>query len=124
MPKPSGTTSTAWSTPCSPRRSLALADAGGAVEAIDISRSRHRLEPVSATFHGRDVFAPVAAALACGPAFAEAGDPLDVDHLVALQLPRPRRDGDAIVAHALLVDVYGNVTLDLRHEDLPGTGLA
>jgi S-adenosylmethionine hydrolase len=103
--------------------SLAAGDAGGAVEAVDISRSRHRLEPVSATFHGRDVFAPVAATLACGAPFAEAGDPLEVDELATLELPRPRRDGDAMVAHALLIDVYGNVTLDLRHEDLPGTGL-
>src|SRR3954468_22855087 len=31
---------------------------GGAVEAVDIGRSPHRLEPVAATFHGRDVFAP------------------------------------------------------------------
>lgn len=104
--------------------SLAAAEAGGAIEAVDISRSRHRLEPVSATFHGRDVFAPVGAALAGGAALAEAGDPLEADSLAVLELPRPERDGDAIVAHAVLVDVYGNVTLDLRHEDLPGTGLA
>jgi len=104
--------------------SLAAAQAGGAVEAVDVSRSQHRLEPVSATFHGRDVFAPVAAALASGHALAEAGEPLGVDELTMLELSRPRREGKAVVAHALLIDVYGNVTLDLRHEDLPGTGLA
>jgi S-adenosylmethionine hydrolase len=103
--------------------SLAAADSGGAAEAIDISRSQHRLEPVSATFHGRDLFAPVAAALAGGAPFREAGDPLDVAELARLELPHPERDGDALVAHALLVDVYGNVTLDVRHDDLPGTGL-
>jgi S-adenosyl-L-methionine hydrolase (adenosine-forming) len=104
--------------------SLAAAAAGGAAEAVDVSRSAHRLEPVSATFHGRDVFAPVAAAIASGEPVAEAGDPLSVDELVVLELPRPKRDGDALVAHALLVDVYGNVTLDVQHEDLPATGLA
>jgi S-adenosylmethionine hydrolase len=104
--------------------SLASAEAGGAVEAADISRSKHRLEPVSATFHGRDVFAPVAAALASGEALAEAGDPLDVEELATLELPRPRREGDTIVAHALLLDGYGNVTLDLQHADLAGSGLA
>lgn len=103
--------------------SLAAAACGGAVEAADVSRSRHRLEPVSATFHGRDIFAPVGAALAAGSALAEAGDPLDVDELQTLELPRPELTPDGVVAHALLVDVYGNVTLDLRHEDLPGTGL-
>jgi S-adenosylmethionine hydrolase len=103
--------------------SLAAEAAGGAVEAVDISRSPHRLEPVSATFHGRDVFAPVAAAIAGGEAFAGAGEPLDLEKLAVLELPRPGRDGNTVVAHALLVDVYGNVTLDVRHDDLPGTAL-
>jgi hypothetical protein len=103
--------------------SLAAVTAGGAVEAVDVSRSQHRLEPVSATFHGRDLFAPVAAAIAGGALLAEAGDPLAADELTTLELPRPFRNGDALVAHALLIDVYGNVTLDVRHEDLPTTGL-
>ena len=103
--------------------SLAAATAGGPVEAVDVSRSRHRLEPVSMTFHGRDVFAPVAAAIAGGAPLAEAGEPLAVEELAVLELPRPGRDGDAVVAHAVLVDVYGNVTLDIRHDDLPSTGL-
>jgi hypothetical protein len=103
--------------------SLAAAAAGGAVEAVDVSRSQHRLEPVSATFHGRDLFAPVAAAIAGGAPLAEAGDPVAADELTTLELPRPFREGDALVAHALLIDVYGNVTLDVRHEDLPTTGL-
>jgi S-adenosylmethionine hydrolase len=104
--------------------SLAAEAAGGAVEAADVSRSRHRLEPVSATFHGRDVFAPVAAAIASGEPLAEAGDPLSVEDLTMLELPRPERDGEDVLAHALMIDVYGNVTLDVRHEDLPSTGLA
>jgi S-adenosyl-L-methionine hydrolase (adenosine-forming) len=103
--------------------SLAWELAGGAVEAVDISRSPHRLEPVSATFHGRDVFAPVAAALAAGEPFAAAGDPLDVGELVTIELPTPRVEGDVVIAHVLAVDNFGNVMLDLRHEDLPGTGL-
>jgi S-adenosyl-L-methionine hydrolase (adenosine-forming) len=102
----------------------AVTASGFALDAVDISRSRHRLKPVSATFHGRDVFAPVAAALAAGAPLREAGDPLAVEDLTELELPRPSRDGETVVAHVLLVDVYGNVTLDLRHEDLPGTGLA
>src|SRR4051794_15392320 len=72
--------------------SLAADAAGGVVEAIDVSRSQHRLEPVSATFHGRDVFAPVGAAIAAGGPVAEAGDPLAPEELAVLELPRPRRD--------------------------------
>src|SRR3954469_3218468 len=54
----------------------AAAAFGGAVEAVDVARSPHRLEPVAATFHGRDVFAPVAAHLAAGAEVRDAGTPL------------------------------------------------
>jgi S-adenosylmethionine hydrolase len=103
--------------------SLAWDACGGAAEAIDVSRSPHRLEPVSATFHGRDLFAPVAAHLSAGAEPAEAGDPLDSGELVRLELPAARREGDDLVAHALTIDRFGNVTLNLGHEDLAGTGL-
>jgi S-adenosylmethionine hydrolase len=98
--------------------SLAWERAGGAVEATDVSRSQHRLEPTSATFHGRDVFVPVAAHLAAGEHLLDAGEPLDIDELTVLELPEPQIEGDTAVAHALIVDGYGNVGLDLRHEHL------
>src|SRR5918999_1729963 len=62
---------------------------GGAARAIDLSRSPFRLEPVSATFHGRDLFAPVAAHLAIGARLDEAGEKFDPAELTALELPRP-----------------------------------
>src|SRR5438270_6807937 len=55
---------------------LAAEAGGGVVEAADIARSPLRLEPVSATFHGRDIFAPVAAHLAAGASLTQAGDPV------------------------------------------------
>lgn len=103
--------------------SLAWERAGGASEAIDVSRSPHRLEPVSATFHGRDVFAPVAAQLAAGSELREAGEPLGVEELERLELPRPRLEEDALVAHALLADRFGNVALDAGHRELAGSGI-
>ena len=81
--------------------SLAWERAGGVEEAFDVSRSPHRLEPVSATFHGRDVFAPVAAHLAAGAELADAGDPLDPSSLTALTLPTPTVGADAATAHSL-----------------------
>jgi S-adenosylmethionine hydrolase len=98
--------------------SLAWERAGGAVEAIDVSRSPHRLEPLSATFHGRDLFVPVAAALAAGAELLDAGEPIAIEELSVLELPEPRLVADVAVAHALLVDGYGNVSLDLRHEHM------
>ncbi len=97
---------------------------GGVYDAVEISASPWRLEPLSATFHGRDLFAPVAARLATGAPLAEAGEPLDPDALVALDLPRPGHDADGtLVAHAVLADGYGNVQLDAGHADLEGTGV-
>jgi S-adenosyl-L-methionine hydrolase (adenosine-forming) len=91
---------------------------GGVAEAVEISASAWRLEPVSATFHGRDVFAPVAARLAGGGPLAEAGTPMAVDELVPLETTRPRQEQDALVAHVVGSDTYGNATLDATHEDL------
>jgi S-adenosyl-L-methionine hydrolase (adenosine-forming) len=104
--------------------SLAWERAGGAAEAYDVTRSPHRLEPVSATFHGRDVFVPVAAQLAAGAELREAGEPLDPDELVALELPHPLVVDGAATAHALLIDGYGNVSLDLTHDHMLELGLA
>jgi S-adenosyl-L-methionine hydrolase (adenosine-forming) len=93
--------------------SRALDRLGGALDAVELSRSAFRLEPVSATFHGRDLFAPVAAHLSLGARLEEAGQPIDPASLVTLHLPAPRIDDDQIAAHAIHVDGYGNVTLDL-----------
>ncbi len=103
--------------------SLAAQRFGGAVEAVDVTRSAHRLEPVSATFHGRDLFAPVAAALAAGASLEEAGDPLDADEIVALHMPLAEVDADGLTAHAIAFDRFGNVTLDVEHEELTFAGL-
>jgi S-adenosylmethionine hydrolase len=65
------------------------------------------------------VFAPVAAHLALGEPLADAGEPLAPELLVPLALPEPRREGVALVAHALAFDTYGNVLLDASGGDLP-----
>jgi S-adenosylmethionine hydrolase len=96
---------------------------GGVADAIDISYSMLRLEPVSRTFHGRDIFAPLAAHLAAGADWDEAGRPLDPATLVALELPRPHVSGSTVVAHVLTADGYGNVALDAGPGDLANSGL-
>jgi S-adenosyl-L-methionine hydrolase (adenosine-forming) len=93
--------------------SRALDRLGGALDAVEISRSPFRLEPVSATFHGRDLFAPVAAHLSLGARLEEAGERIDPASLASLDLPTPTVSPDQVVAHAIHLDGYGNVTLDL-----------
>ena len=95
----------------------------GVDEAVEISASPWRLEPVSATFHGRDVFAPVAARLACGAPLASAGTPLDPAELVVLERSEPRQEEDALVAHVVAIDSFGNGILDAGFRDLMERGL-
>jgi S-adenosylmethionine hydrolase len=102
---------------------LAAARFGGAVEAFDVSRSPWRLEPVSATFHGRDLFAPIAARLAAGAKLGEAGDPIEPASIQGLGLPEPVFGEGEVVAHALHADRFGNVLLNVTHEQLAGSGL-
>ncbi len=103
--------------------SLAWERCDGVDLVVDITRSPHRLEPVSATFHGRDIFAPVGAWLARGAELADAGDPLDPETLARVELPQPREEAGAVVAHALVIDHFGNVGLNVGHDRLAGTGI-
>jgi len=97
---------------------------GGVVEAVDIGDSPECLRPVSATFHGRDVFAPVAAALADGVPLGALGPAVELDTIDALELPRAHRHGDMLIAHVLSTDAYGNVSLDASPDLAAAAGLA
>lgn len=97
---------------------------GGAEEAVDIAGSPFRLEPASATFHGRDLFAPVAARLAAGAALTDAGPSIDPAGLERQAESRPRVDQHRAFAHADRIDGFGNIALDLRAEDISSHPLA
>jgi S-adenosyl-L-methionine hydrolase (adenosine-forming) len=96
---------------------------GGIAEVVEISESPWRLEPVSATFHGRDLFAPVAARLAAGAPLADAGPPLEPVELVPLDVPHPRCTPGALAATVIGIDGFGNVSLLADHADLAAAGL-
>ena len=96
---------------------------GGVLEAVDIGMSTERLRPVSATFHGRDIFAPVAAALADGAALASLGTELSPAELVPLEMPQPHVSADGLEAHVLRIDSFGNLSLDARPEQLTVLGV-
>ena len=73
-------------------------------------------EPLSTTFHGRDIFAPAAAALAAGRDPASLGP--EVPDPVRLDWPRPRRDGEALVGQVLMTDRFGNLMTNLSRPEL------
>jgi S-adenosylmethionine hydrolase len=103
--------------------SLAAEVGGGVVEAADIAASPFRLLPVSATFHGRDIFAPVAAALADGAELADAGQPIDPAELVSLDFPESLLRDGVLLARVRSVDRFGNLQLNVAHEQLRDSGL-
>jgi S-adenosylmethionine hydrolase len=99
--------------------SLALERLGGASVAADLSRSPFSLEPVSPTFHGRDVFAPVAARLALGAKLADAGDAIDPGSLARIPERATVVADDHVAAHVAYFDRFGNAVLDLPDHRLP-----
>jgi len=102
---------------------LAAERLGGAIEAVEIANRAFMLEPVSRTFHGRDVFSPAAAHLALGVPLAELGPALDPSRLVRLELPAPIvRDGE-IRAVVLGADRFGNVQLNVTRDHLATASL-
>lgn len=83
-----------------------------------VTNRRLFLPTVSATFHGRDIFAPVAAFLARGLSPHLLGPRLDT--LRTLSLPRPEMLPDGTLrCHVVYVDRYGNLVTDARATDLP-----
>ncbi|MHB8689964.1 MAG: SAM hydrolase/SAM-dependent halogenase family protein [Solirubrobacteraceae bacterium] len=96
---------------------------GGVLEAVELSRSPLRLPHVSATFHGRDIFSPIAAHLAAGLPLSDVGEPCDPDELVRLELPVASLEEGALVTEVLHVDRFGNVRLSANHQDLDSADL-
>jgi S-adenosylmethionine hydrolase len=94
---------------------LRPADAlGGTVEARLLENRDLMLRETSSTFHGRDVFAPVAAHLAAGPPFTSVGPVVDVADLVQLRFPEPRVTDDGLEVVVLYVDSFGNIRLSIE----------
>jgi S-adenosyl-L-methionine hydrolase (adenosine-forming) len=91
-------------------------------EAVDLRESPWRLEPFSATFHGRDLFAPVAARLALGAGLPEAGRPFAPGELVRIELPAPVVSDDGVRCRALHCDRFGNVQLNLNAGGMEAAG--
>jgi S-adenosylmethionine hydrolase len=103
--------------------SWAVAACGGAARAVSLTNSRLWLNRVTATFHGRDIFMPVAAHLAADAELTAAGEEIDVAALVTLPAPeRLVREGTA-EGEVLTVDRFGNVQLTITGSDAAAIGV-
>jgi len=103
--------------------SWAVAALGGATAACQLTNGELWLHPVSPTFHGRDIFTPVAAHLAAGTSLEAAGTPIDVSELVTLPSPTSRvHDGEA-EGEVMSIDRFGNVQLSIAATDADRLGL-
>ena len=96
---------------------------GGPIAAYSLERPEYWLPTVSQTFHGRDLFAPVAAHVANGVSPAELGPEISTGELVRLPGPAVTVALGRIEADVLTIDGFGNVQLAATHVDLTASGL-
>ena len=103
--------------------SWAVAVAGGASRAVSLTNRELWLAAVTPTFHGRDIFMPVAARLLSGAALDSAGEEIDAGGLVTLPAPVSRvHDGEA-EGEVMTVDTFGNVQLSITRSDAARIGI-
>jgi S-adenosylmethionine hydrolase len=102
-----------------PDNGLAAA-VGPVATAVELNWRSMGLEKPSATFHGRDLFAPAAARLAAGESIGDLGAEIDGDGLVPCPLPAPCRSDGGLEGVVLVVDRFGNLATNVREEEHPG----
>jgi len=91
---------------------------GGIKSAVSLTNADNHLQPVSNTFHGRDIFSPAAARLATGLDPARLGEVVDPASLARIDLPGVEREGaNTLAASIISVDRYGNARLSAMAEE-------
>jgi S-adenosylmethionine hydrolase len=103
--------------------SWAVAAAGGAARAFSLTNRKLWLTRVTPTFHGRDIFMPVAAHLAADAELAAAGEEIDVAGLATLPAPERMVRNFTAAGEVLTVDRFGNVQLSVTAADAAEIGL-
>jgi S-adenosyl-L-methionine hydrolase (adenosine-forming) len=91
---------------------------GGVRRAVSLTNREYHLHPVSHSFHGRDVFSPVAAHLAVGASLGDLGEDVAPTSLSHIDFPGARKDGDGLVAEIIDIDSFGNARLSATSRDL------
>ena len=92
---------------------------GGVSEVVLLTNGHYHVHPVSNTFHGRDVFSPVAAYLAVGVELPELGETADPSSLIRFNLPGSEEEdaGEGVTARIISIDRYGNARLSITQEE-------
>ena len=103
--------------------SWAVTAAGGAALAFSLTNRELWLSQVTPTFHGRDIFMPVAAHLAAGAELASAGEEIDAGGLVTLPAPARQVHDFTAEGEVLTVDRFGNVQLTITGADAAEIGV-
>ena len=103
--------------------SWAVTAAGGAARAFSLTNRNLWLSQVTPTFHGRDIFMPVAAHLATDAELAAAGEEIDVGDLVTLPPPERLVRDRVAAGEVLTVDRFGNVQLTITGADAAEIGI-
>jgi len=85
---------------------------------VHLTEERFFLAPRSATFHGRDVFAPVAAVLASGTSVSALD--IETDAMQRLAVPSPDEDGRRLSGEVVYIDHFGNLVTNVGTENLHG----
>ena len=98
----------------------AVAMAGGAERAVELTNPDYQLQAPGSTFAGRDIFAPAAAHLCNGVGLDELGPEIDPSLLLPGTVPLPREEGGTLVAEVLWVDRFGNCQLNVGPDDVIG----
>jgi hypothetical protein len=89
---------------------------GWPVQVVHLNKPEYWLKTISYIFHGRDIFSPVGAHLACGAPLETVGDP--IDDPVHLALPRPKLEGGVWKGEVVHIDHFGNIASNIHREDV------
>jgi S-adenosylmethionine hydrolase len=89
------------------------ANQAGIKRIVKLTSPRHRLTDVSATFHGRDIFAPAAAYLWRGVPITTLGPALRPTSIVQLVLPHPVESAREVRGEVIYVDGFGNLVSNI-----------
>jgi len=100
----------------------AVAMAGGAQRAVELTNDDYHLPAPGPTFAGRDVFAPAAAHLCAGVEIDQLGDAVDPLSLLPGVLPLTREEDGRLVGEVLWVDRFGNAQLNVDPADIEAMG--